>query len=140
MDNKRSLPDHTNVLTALRRLLEDVGGFSRVLYPRQALRPYQVEVARALVSAIRRIMLFPGEAGPNQFAVVFSRQAGKDETTAQMLAYLLNIYRLVDAKVVLAAPTKRQATISRVRLCSRLDSGLSRGWWSRHDYIVRLGQ
>lgn len=140
MNDKRQLPDTAQVLTALRRLLSDVGEFSRALYPRQALRPYQVEVAEALVSAIRRNFLFPGEAGPNQFAVVFSRQAGKDETTAQMLAYLLNIYRLIDAKVVMAAPTQRQATISRDRLCARLDMGLSRGWWSRHDYIVRLGQ
>jgi hypothetical protein len=140
MDDKRRLPDSGQVLIALRRLLGDVGEFSRALYPRQALRPYQVEVAQALVSAIRRNMLAPGEAGPNQFAVVFSRQAGKDETTAQLLAYLLNIYRLIDAKVVMAAPTQRQATISRDRLCARLDSGLSRGWWSRHDYIVRMGQ
>jgi hypothetical protein len=88
-EDKRRLPDTEQVLVGLRRLLGDVGEFSRALYPRQALRPYQVEVAQALVSAIRRNMLNPGEAGPNQFAVVFSRQAGKDETTAQMLAYLL---------------------------------------------------
>lgn len=56
----------------------DIGAFSHITMPDRALRGYQLEAARPLA---RHIMTRSGE----QFAVVFSRQAGKDEMLAQLL-------------------------------------------------------
>ena len=64
----------------LRRVLTDVGVFSRAVLPGYALRPYQVGPARAIVESVE------GGLG-RQFGVVFSRQAGKDELLAQLLAF-----------------------------------------------------
>jgi len=61
---------------ALRHALLDVGAYSRGLLPDHALRPYQVEVARAIADSVRHRRGL-------QFAVVFARQAGKDETLVQ---------------------------------------------------------
>jgi hypothetical protein len=82
----------TTKIEALRALLSDVDKFSRGLYPRQRLRQYQQRPARALIDAVRA-----GRGG--QFVWVFSRQAGKDETLAQVLAYLLNLYQLQGGKL-----------------------------------------
>ncbi len=102
----------------LRKLLKNIGTFSEGIWPGQALRPYQVTPAVAIVEAVMRSMR--GELGtsasPNSFAVVFSRQAGKDEMTAQLLAYLLNLFQLRGGQIVVAAPTVRQAAISKARL------------------------
>ncbi len=56
---------------ALRHALLDVGAYSRGLLHDHALRPYQVEVARAIAASVR-------ERRGMQFALVFARQAGKD--------------------------------------------------------------
>jgi hypothetical protein len=113
------------------------------MWPRRALRPYQLEPARALVEAVRRNLSLPTaqREGPNQFAVVFSRQAGKDEMTAQLLAYLLTLYREVGGQIVLAAPTQRQANISKERLWARLDHPFNAGFLASHEgYVVELGK
>jgi hypothetical protein len=48
-----------------------------------------------------------------QFAVVFSRQAGKDETLAQLIAWLLTRYQIAGGTIVVAAPTRTlQANIT----------------------------
>jgi hypothetical protein len=119
---------------ALRRLFFDVGKFSGVMFPQERLRDYQVGPARALVEAVRA-----GKGG--QFVWVFSRQAGKDETLAQVLAYLLNCYRARGGQIVVAAPTMRQVQISRDRLVACLDNWLNRGGTKqREGYIVSLGR
>ena len=57
----------------------------------------------------------------DQFAIVFSRQAGKDEMLAQVLSFLLLRHSQVGGSVVVAAPTLQpQALISRDRLRDRL--------------------
>ncbi|HEY8602222.1 MAG TPA: hypothetical protein VIL85_27600, partial [Thermomicrobiales bacterium] len=58
---------------ALRGLLAGIEPFSRGLMGGHVLRSYQVEVARAIIESVRR-----GDG--QQFAIVFARQAGKDET------------------------------------------------------------
>ena len=127
------------LLPVLRRLYGDVGEFSRGLFPARGLRPYQLAPARAVVEAVRRNQ--GGGEGPNQFAIVFSRQAGKDEMVAQLLAYLLNLYQRRGGQIVMAAPTMRQVAISRARLLERLDNRLNRGAVSTGEgYIVRLGR
>jgi hypothetical protein len=126
---------------ALRFILSDLGNFSKALYPRQALRPYQLPPARAIIEAIHRTQRGRSGDGPNQFAVVFSRQAGKDETTAQLLAYILNLYQRWGGKIVLAAPTDRQAAISKARLKDRLENPLNpRKVQESEGYILAVGK
>ncbi|HUP27408.1 MAG TPA: hypothetical protein VM409_03160 [Chloroflexia bacterium] len=102
----------------LERLLNDVGEFSRVAWPGQRLRDYQVEAAREIADAVER-----GDG--RQFAVVFARQSGKDEMLAQLEAYLLCRHSLRGGSIVVANPTMRpQGSISRRRLLERLDTPL----------------
>jgi hypothetical protein len=136
-DPKKGLPmtDPTHAHTALRALYADVAVFSRGALPRYALRPYQVEIARAIVASVR------GGWGL-QFAVVCARQSGKDEVLAQTIAYLLNLYQRAGGTIVVAAPTFRpQSLISRARLLDRLANPLNRRQVAARDgYIVGLGQ
>jgi hypothetical protein len=94
----------------LHRLLTSLDAWSSELLPHRALRPYQVSPAEAILQDI-------DTRGGGQFAVVFSRQASKDEMLAQMLSYLLTRRSQSGGNVVVAAPTLRpQAEISRDRL------------------------
>ncbi len=131
----------SGIKDGLRRALGDVADFSELLWPKTALRPYQVPPARAIAEAVRRNSLEKDYQGPNQFAIVFSRQAGKDEMTAQLLAYLLNLLQLRGGKVVVAAPTSRQVTISKSQLLERLDNPLNKpALRTSEGYIVRVGK
>jgi hypothetical protein len=127
--------DPGKLADALRPLVHDVGDYSRVLLPQQRLREYQLRPARAIAESVTRGL-------GRQFAVVFSRQAGKDETLAQLVAWLLTRYQRGGGNVVLGAPTMTQALVSRDRLVSRLRlSPLSIGRIrEREGYIVDLGQ
>jgi hypothetical protein len=120
--------------SALRPLILDVGAYSRALLPGHALRQYQLGPARAIARSIVR-----GDA--EQFAVVFSRQAGKDESLAQLVAWLLTRYQMTGGSVVLAAPTLAQARVSRDRLLARLrESSLTaRQVKTRDGSIVAVG-
>jgi hypothetical protein len=131
----RAAYDPDSLRRALRPLLVDVGEYSRVALPRQRLRGYQVAPARAIVESVT------GGLG-RQFAAVFSRQAGKDELLAQVVAFLLTRYQVAGGTIVLGAPTITQANVSRDRLLSRLRrSPLSAGRVrSRDGYIVEVGQ
>jgi hypothetical protein len=69
----------------LNECLADVGTFSRYVV-RRPLRPYQLAPAGAIVdSALNGRGL--------TFAVMMSRQAGKNELSAQVEAYLLNCFQ-----------------------------------------------
>jgi hypothetical protein len=97
-----------------RRLIRDVDAFSAALMPRHRLRAYQREPAQAIVDSVI------GQRGL-QFAIVFSRQSGKDELLAQVIALLLLRYSKRGGTIVVAAPTLRpQAHLSRDRLHDRL--------------------
>src|SRR5215211_8906683 len=105
------------------------------MLPRYALRPYQTEPARAIAESI--------ELGlGRQFAVVFSRQAGKDELLAQLLAFLLVRHQRRGGHAVIAAPTFRpQAALSRDRLLDRLGEPRTATKARRHDgYTVQVGE
>ncbi len=95
----------------------DIGAFSRVVL-RRPLRSYQLAVARAIGESVL------GGHG-RTIAVMMSRQAGKNETAAQIEAWLLNLYRRRGGTIVKAAPTFRpQALTSLLRLRSVLDGAL----------------
>ena len=119
-------------------VLGDIDAFSRLLLPMRRLRPYQIDPARAIVESVE------GRLG-RSFAVVFSRQAGKDELLAQTLAFLLLRRQHQGGEVVVAAPTFRpQAALMRDRLLARLREPLLAACAGRAEtqdgYAVRLGR
>jgi hypothetical protein len=99
------------------------------------MRSYQTGPARAIAESVER-----GDG--RQFAVVFSRQAGKDELLAQLLAFLLTRYQRSGGNAVLAAPTFRpQAALSRDRLVDRLGTPLTATRTELRDgYVVQVGR
>jgi hypothetical protein len=119
----------------VRPLLHDVGEFSRVVLPEYRLRGYQLAPARAIAASVTAGL-------GRQFAVVFSRQAGKDEMLAQLIAWLLTRQQAAGGSVVVAAPTVTQANVTRDRLLSRLRrSPLALApVATREGYIVAAGQ
>lgn len=127
-------PDPAHLAATLRPLLHDVGAFSRIVLPAQRLRGYQLEPARAIAESVTHGL-------GRQFAVVFARQAGKDEMLAQLIAWLLTRHQRSGGGVVLAAPTMTQALVSRDRLTARLrGSPLTIGrLYEREGYIVQVG-
>ncbi|MGI8963066.1 MAG: hypothetical protein ACR2GI_01015 [Thermomicrobiales bacterium] len=119
----------------LYRVVTDLGSFSSMLLPDRALRAYQLAPAEAILESVER------QRG-DQFATVFSRQAGKDEMLAQMLSILLLRRSHLGGTVIVAAPTLQpQATISRDRLRDRLLANpLTKPMVRTVHNTVRLGQ
>jgi len=113
--------------------LSDVSRFSRHVIGRP-LRGYQAEVAQSIAASIL------GRQGLT-FAVMMSRQAGKNETSAQLEAYLLNLFQRVGGFVVKASPTFKPQTINSImRLDTCLDNRWDRGRFHREKgYMTRLG-
>jgi hypothetical protein len=118
---------------AAKAILSDIDPFSRYVLHRP-LRQYQLEPARAILQSILH-----GEG--ETFAVMMSRQAGKNELSAQIEAYLLNIFQRTPGQLVKAAPTfKPQAMNSLMRLQERLNNP----WNARaarrvENYMIQLG-
>ncbi|HET7092132.1 MAG TPA: hypothetical protein VFI22_01610, partial [Thermomicrobiales bacterium] len=134
MDGTKTRPE-----AALARALADVGTFSRLALPERRLRPYQIEPARAIAESIERGL-------GRSFAIVFSRQAGKDETLAQLLAWLLIRRQWRGGNAIVGAPTFRpQAALTRDRLLDRLHSPIvaalgGAGARARDGYAVAVGR
>jgi hypothetical protein len=122
-------------LTALvKTWLADVSLFSK-LVARRPLRAYQLEIALAIVDSVIH------QRGLT-FAIMLPRQSGKNETQAQVEAYLLNLFqRVPGAQLVKASPTFKPQTInSLMRLETLLGNAWNAGQWAREQgYIVRLG-
>lgn len=120
-------------MPGLRAAISDIAQFSRLTLPAFALRGYQAAPARQIAAAVL------GRTGA-QMAVVFSRQSGKDEMLAQLVAWLLIRHQIAGGEIVVAAPTQNpQAAISQARLVRRLaESPLGRAARSR-DRTVTLG-
>lgn len=123
----------------LRRLLADIVTFSRLIWPRYALRGYQIGPARAVIAAVR------GDVPQREFVLMFSRQSGKDELLAQVLAYLLVLYQKQGGSIVVTLPTLRpQAVIARDRLVERLNAPRLRALGVRtrvrDGFIVEVGK
>jgi hypothetical protein len=127
-------------LLPVRYWLEEVSQFSHGLLGR-ALRPYQLEPARAIVDSVLH-------GRGRTFAVMMSRQAGKNELSAHLEAYLLHLYQRRGGQIVKASPTFRpQAFNSMMRLCDRLSdacitsgtAGQKARYRRRHGHIVEYG-
>jgi len=123
-----------NLVELIKAFLSDIRLFSRIVV-RRPLRQYQLEPASAIVdSVLRRRGL--------SFAVVMSRQAGKNELSAQLEAYLMNLHQQCrGAQLVKASPTYKPQTInSKLRLRDCLDNPWNRAALRGDEgYIVRLG-
>ncbi len=111
-----------------------VSVFSRVLDARFALREYQAKPAEAVLQSV-----FHGDGA--QFAVMFSRQSGKDEMLAQTVAHLLWQYQNAGGSIVLAAPTFHpQAALMRDRLYDRLRAKASGPRVKlKQGYVIQYG-
>ena len=123
-----------SVSSGARYVLSDMSVFSRTVLKRP-LRPYQLEAAYAI---LRSVLNGHGR----QFVVMMARQAGKNELTAQLEAYLMNMYQRRGGQIVKASPTFKPQTInSMLRLEEHLDNEWNRGRWRRRQgYIFQLGE
>ncbi|HEY8285550.1 MAG TPA: hypothetical protein VIJ28_14290, partial [Chloroflexota bacterium] len=84
---------------AMRRAARDIAVFSETVLGRP-LRPYQAEIAHAITDSIL------AGAGTT-FSVMMARQMGKNELSAHVEAYLLNLHRRSGGTLIKAAPTLR---------------------------------
>ncbi len=121
---------------ALRWLLRDIGPFSRMVWPETALRPYQLAPARALIRSALR-----GDGA--SFAVVFARQAGKDELLAQVVAFLLIRRQRRGGEIVIAAPSlvpQGRITLRRIEERLRLAAFFAPIVETESGHIIRVGR
>jgi len=120
-------PKQLDILT----WLSDISQFSELVI-QKPLRAYQLEPANAILDSILN------QRGLT-FAVMMSRQAGKNELSAQLQTYLLNLFQK-DGQIVKASPTFKPQTINSVlRLMDRLDNHWNRKKFRRREgYIVEL--
>ena len=118
---------------ALVKVMSSIDLFSRHLL-RRPLRSYQLAPARAIVGAVL--------AGQGlTFTVMMARQAGKNETSAQVEAFLLNLFRRRGGHLVKASPTfKPQAMNSILRLISVFEGSLLSPPQHEQGYILRVGR
>ena len=99
-------------------MLRDVGWYSKLVTPRP-LYGYQLAAARAIVDSVVH-----GKG--LEFAVMFPRQSGKNETQAQVEAFLLNVYQKgTRSSIVKAQPTFRPQGANAV---ARLQRVLDNDW------------
>ena len=93
----------------LRRALADVEAFGSVVLG-MPLRPYQAEVARAVLASI-------AEGRGDSLTVLMPRQSGKNQLSAHLEAYLLTRRQRRGGSLVKCAPTYRpQVLVSIARL------------------------
>ena len=107
--------------------------FSQIV-TRLPLRSYQLEAGQAILDSVLH-------GRGMSFAVMMSRQAGKNELSGQLEAYLLNLYQRAGGDIVKASPTFKPQTINSIlRLMDRLDNPWNKGRFrKREGYIVELG-
>src|SRR5260221_1199160 len=97
-----------------RLYLNDFDLFSERVIGRK-LRPYQLDPGNAIVRAVR------GQRG-GAFSIFMSRQAGKNELSAQLEAFLLSMHVDKGGAIVKCAPAFRpQTTNSLLPLTERLN-------------------
>lgn len=99
------------------------------------LYPYQIEPARAIINSIKNKLGLT-------IVIIISRQAGKDELLANLIAYLMLLFAHRDAGIVVTNPTYKPQTINMImRLEKRLSSNLltKTSWDKRSDFMRMIG-
>ena len=89
-------PRLANRVRAFDAALRDLASYSKLVG--RPLRPYQLEPGRAILEAVAA-----GQGG--SFSVQMARQAGKNELSAHVEAYLLTLHRSHGGSIVKCAPT-----------------------------------
>jgi len=99
------------------------------------MRPYQLEPAEAIINSIIT------KQGLT-FVIIISRQAGKDELLANLIAYLMYLFGHRECGIVVANPTYKPQTLNfLMRLENRLKANLlTKSFWKkRADYMRMIG-
>jgi hypothetical protein len=121
--------------TPFQQLSSNLASFARK-WADITLRPYQVEAAQAVLDSIHQ------RAG-RSIVIMFSRQSGKDELSANLKTYLLSRLHRREGGIVEVNPTYKPQTINAMeRLERRLQGNpLARKHWrKRSDFIRFLGR
>lgn len=124
-----------DTLTKLRATLTDPVAWSHG-WQKRKLRRYQQGPARSVAASV-------AARDGHHHVWYFSRQSGKDETLAQLIAYLLTRYQQTGGSVIVIAPTQiPQAAISRDRTLAALRQAhpTRRITRIRDGYIISVGQ
>ncbi|MFQ5924486.1 MAG: hypothetical protein ACE5IE_00620 [Dehalococcoidia bacterium] len=102
---------------------------------KEKLRPYQIEVGRAILDSVMN------RKGLT-FSLEMARQGGKNELSAQLEVLLLTLFMGTGGNAIKCSPTfKPQTMVSMIRLKERLnDAGYARFWVPELGYMVRLGR
>ena len=116
----------------IKHWLSDIRNFSSLVL-KLPLRHYQLRPADAILDSVLH-----GKG--LTFAVMMSRQAGKNELSAQLEAYLLNLYRRRGGGIVKGSPTFKPQTVNSIlRLSDRLNNVWNRKEYRRREgYIIQL--
>lgn len=121
---------------ALTVALKDIAVFSQFILNR-TLRPYQVEPATAIIESVTQGLGLT-------FIVEMSRQAGKNETSAILEAFLLTLFQRAGGQIVKASPTFKPQTINSLnRLRDRLKATTALypiRFRARAGYTVEVGK
>ena len=99
------------------------------------LRSYQKAPAYAIIKSLK-------ERAGRTFVIMFPRQSGKNEVQAQLEAYLLCVYQLMNVEMVKVSPTWKPQTLNAMRRLERaLDQNeIARRMWARESgYIYKVG-
>jgi len=110
-------------------LLADPALFSNLVINRP-LRGYQLEPFRAILNSVLN------QQGL-EFMLIFPRQSGKNETVAQLLVYLLNLYQFQGGSIIYGAIGDALG-MAENRLAQALDNLWNAGKWKRHGEPDRL--
>ncbi len=131
----RSVPAMLHRDLWIHRSSHDLDTFSRAFSGRP-LRPYQLAPAQAVLDSVRR------RSGLT-FTVMFPRQAGKNELSAQLEAFLLHQFRFRGGYLVKAAPTfhpQLRTSMERLRRVLARAEPFGRDTQIEHGNVIRLGQ
>lgn len=122
------------VSNAAKTVLSDIQPFSKLVL-KKPLRAYQLAAVRPVLKSIIN-------QDGQEFVWIFSRQSGKNETVAQLCAYLLNIFQRGGGHIIHTAPTGDQVATGKARLEERLANGWNAGHWGtlRTPLQTKLGQ
>jgi hypothetical protein len=119
----RSLPRPQTLLDRRTKgFLSDPRHFSNLIL-QKPLRGYQLAPVRAILDSVLN-------ARGLEFLLVFPRQSGKNEAIAQLLVYILNLFKRAGGNVIYGA-TGNGLGMGIERLEARLDNVWNEGQWSK---------
>ena len=119
---------NTAIKQAIISLLGDFGAFSRKVI-RVPLYQYQMQVTEPIIQSIL------SNRG-DEYLLIFPRQSGKNEVTAQLLVYFLLLFQKKGGNIVFAATGDGAGRGAR-RLDDRLDNAWTRNQAKKQNHPMR---